>query len=677
MWMAAGAFEGLELSIAELSTPDWRAQQLHFSFAWQPGATAGYRLEIDRLELPSLEQTLTGVRVDCRQGEVSGRRIRCDQGELLLQHPLVGSTPIGFSFDLDRESGDLNGTLDGVGLAGGRLDLQFDSEAAAWQLQLQGRRLNPTALLELLPQQQRPLADWTHHSRADLEARLHGQGGTLQDADWQLVLAGLAFADATGTTAGEGLAGRFDGRLTRTSERWVINGGLILDQGELLTPVCYLDATAHPLDVSGEWALDRDLETLRVRAARLRLPDLLDLRLQARLALPDGMGIRMLKLRLQPFPVGDVYRELLQPVLQGTPWGRFELAGEADLALDLQDGMAALALGLQDVALDDTRTDQMPRRLGLYDVNGQIVWNRSGEMRPSWLAWGSGQLLDHIELGPARIDFRTAGERFELMKQIRLPVLDGFLLVDRLDLAALGTPEQELQFDGILEPISMSALSQALGWLPLSGKLSGMLPGLHYKKGLFSIDGILLVRIFDGDILIKNLRLQDLFGVYPQLSADIEMKRLDLDQLTSTFSFGKITGRLDGYVRDLRLEDWRPISFDARFYTPTDDESRRRISQRAVDNISNLGGAGLSGSLTRGFLGMFESFSYRRLGIGCRLHDGRCEMVGAAPAKQGYYLMEGSGIPRIDIIGYNKTADWERLVEQLKQIPESGSPVIQ
>ena len=119
------------------------------------------------------------------------------------------------------------------------------------------------------------------------------------------------------------------------------------------------------------------------------------------------------------------------------------------------------------------------------------------------------------------------------------------------------------------------------------------------------------------------------------------------------------------------------MGFNALFYTPENDKSRRRISQKAVDNISNLGGAGLSGSLARTFLGMFEEFRYKRIGIGCRLQGGTCEMVGVGETKQGYYLVEGSGLPRIDIIGYNRTADWMRLVEQLKQITESGSPVIE
>ncbi|MEJ2693786.1 MAG: hypothetical protein P8166_12195, partial [Candidatus Thiodiazotropha sp.] len=295
----------------------------------------------------------------------------------------------------------------------------------------------------------------------------------------------------------------------------------------------------------------------------------------------------------------------------------------------------------------------------------------------SRLSWQAGHLLEHIDIGPAEIEFEASGEGFNLTRQARIPLLDGNLVVDKLVIAALGKPEQRLRFDGFLEPISMHALSQALGWLPLSGKLSGMIPGLTYEKGLLSVDGILAVRIFDGDILIRQLKSRDLFSVYPQLSADIELRDLDLESLTQTFSFGRITGRLDGHVRGLSLEDWSPVAFDARFYTPEKDDSRHRISQRAVDNISNLGGAGLSGSLARSFMRFFKEFSYKRIGIGCRLRKGVCDMVGAGEAKQGYYLVEGSGIPRIDIIGYNSTADWSSLVEQLKKITATGEPVVE
>ena len=671
------AFERVDLSVAELTAADWRAEQLRLSFTWPSAEAAGYLLKIGQLESPSLQQPIKDIQIDCRQGRVSGQVIRCEQGEIRMKHPLLEAKPSDLTFDLDRTTGRLNARLVGVGLAGGRLDLDLNLEAGAWELQLRGQRLHPSRLTAVLPPEMIPLPGWSYAGQLDLTASLQGHDASLFGASWQLALSGLSFSDATGSTAGEGLGGRVNGKLQKVSDHWQVNSELILNQGELLTPVCYLNAAEHPLRLENRITLTSDLQRLTVQEARLRQQGLLDAKLQGEWGLSGEPTLHRLKLEVQPFQAADLYRELLQPVLEGTAWGRFELAGQVQLSLALQGNAASLDLKLQNFHLDDGKLDGAPRRMGLYGVNGHLAWNRTGKPRPSWLQWQAGHVLERIDIGPARIDFQTAGERFTLGRQIRVPVLDGFLQVDRLDIQALGKPDQKLAFDGLIEPISMAALSEALGWPPLSGKLSGMLPGLTYKNGVFSLEGVLLVRMFDGDILIKRLRVQDLFGVYPQLQADVDLDNLDLETLTGTFSFGKITGRLDGYVRGLNLEAWRPVSFDARFVTPQDDKSRHRISQKAVDNISNLGGAGLSGTLARSFLGMFEEFHYRRLGIGCRLRDGICDMVGVGPAKQGYYLMEGSGIPRIDIIGYNKTADWNRLVEQLKQIMESGTPVIQ
>jgi hypothetical protein len=49
-----------------------------------------------------------------------------------------------------------------------------------------------------------------------------------------------------------------------------------------------------------------------------------------------------------------------------------------------------------------------------------------------------------------------------------------------------------------------------------------------------------------------------------------------------------------------------------------------------------------------------------------------------APAGDGYYLVEGAGIPRIDIVGFNRRTDWQRLLNQLRQMVAGDvSPVVQ
>jgi hypothetical protein len=137
---------------------------------------------------------------------------------------------------------------------------------------------------------------------------------------------------------------------------------------------------------------------------------------------------------------------------------------------------------------------------------------------------------------------------------------------------------------------------------------------------------------------------------------------------------------LSGSIDDLQLFNWQPIAFDAKLFTPPDDRSKHRISQRAVENIGSIGGGGggVTAALSSGFLRFFDDFRYDRLGLSCRLENDICYMNGVAPAPNGgYELVKGSGVARNDVIGGARRVDWPRLVQQLIAVTESGGPVVQ
>jgi hypothetical protein len=160
------------------------------------------------------------------------------------------------------------------------------------------------------------------------------------------------------------------------------------------------------------------------------------------------------------------------------------------------------------------------------------------------------------------------------------------------------------------------------------------------------------------------------------------MRRLDLQRLTDTFSFGLIQGRLSADVTGLEMLAWRPVAVDLRLYSAEDDTSRHRISQRAVENLASVGGGGGAAAVfSSGLLKFFEVFAYDRIGLRCVLKNEVCAMSGAGsagsgPAGTGYYIVKGSGIPRIDVIGYRNQVSWPRLVEQLANITSSGAPSV-
>ena len=170
----------------------------------------------------------------------------------------------------------------------------------------------------------------------------------------------------------------------------------------------------------------------------------------------------------------------------------------------------------------------------------------------------------------------------------------------------------------------MDKLSTVLHWPQMHGTLSGYVPRVSYQDKLIRADGTLLFRVFDGTAEVDHLELYDPFGRAPRLSGNLDMRDLDLDLLTNTFSFGNIQGRIDLSVGNLELVNWRPARFDARVAS-SPGKYRKRISQKAVENITALGGSE-RGSSAAQFLRIFESFGYERIGLGasCTMRSAPC-----------------------------------------------------
>ena len=118
---------------------------------------------------------------------------------------------------------------------------------------------------------------------------------------------------------------------------------------------------------------------------------------------------------------------------------------------------------------------------------------------------------------------------------------------------------------------------------------------------------------------------------------------------------------------------WRPVAFQAELHTA----SGGRISQRAVNNLTSVGGGSLAGGLQGALLRLFSTFPYKRIGLSCTLVNDVCIMGGIAPADGGgYTLVEGDGLPYIHIIGHQTRVDWATLVSRVQAATAGQRPVI-
>jgi len=59
------------------------------------------------------------------------------------------------------------------------------------------------------------------------------------------------------------------------------------------------------------------------------------------------------------------------------------------------------------------------------------------------------------------------------------------------------------------------------------------------------------------------------------------------------------------------------------------------------------------------------------------LTNGTCEMDGVEDRGEAYYIVKGGGIPRIDVMGFQRRVDWDTLLHRLEAIQSANQAVIE
>lgn len=475
----------------------------------------------------------------------------------------------------------------------------------------------------------------------------------------RFALTGAGFDSRSGTVAGQSLNG---------SGTWSMRGGATsrvdldtrLKGGELLLGPLY----ASLPDRTARLQLRADVGTKDTRLTNVHFDDGGTLRFDGSLRFAADGSVTDLQLDGLRARFPDAYDHYAKVWLATLGFGALNTDGMLTGSLALQHGE------LQRFTLDADGIDVVDPtgRIGVDKLRGGLDWVRDGTRDATTLAW-DGLTLVHLPFGAARTSWRSVTGTLGLAAPANVPVLGGQLALQRLawtpaHAKEAGRVDVALAASGI----QLKPLSRLFGWPAFAGTLAGAVPALHYDGEHIVFDGGLAINVFDGFVDVTQLTLAQPFGATPELHADIALRQLDLQRLTEVFGFGSISGRLDGDIDKLHMLAWHPVAFDANLRA--DDGGR--ISQRAIDSLSHLGG-GLGSGLQSTVLKVFKSFGYDRIGLGCTLRDDICHMRGVTAASDGgYVIVDGRGLPHIEIIGHQHDVDWPTLVERLAAATAGG-----
>jgi hypothetical protein len=498
---------------------------------------------------------------------------------------------------------------------------------------------------------------------------------------------GLETADAS--IAAQGLGGRFTLDYRRTPQRTLVAVDGALHGGEFLAGSTYVALPAAPVELR--------VDALQTAGQGWDIPhfawhDGEALSAEGSAAFDAQTNLQRLDLSARSRDLSPLRERYLSGQLAVLGLDGGQLGGAAELQLRLREGaLSGADLALHDVALRDPE-----ERFGFAGLDGTLRYAADGQV-DSELAWRSGRLYG-LDFGAARLPLRSRDGVLLQRAPLQLPMMGGRLRFSDLALKPpKGDAGLELVFALELQDVDFGLVSKAVGLPAFQGRLSGRIPRARFADERLDFDGGLSMRLFDGDVRFSALALERPFGTAPSLSANIDFQDLDLLRLTEVLDFGSITGRLDGYLHDLRLVDWTPVAFDARFRSDAAaarvQGTKQRISQRAVQSISSVGGGSFVGSLQGRLIALFDDFGYARIGIGCRLANEVCRMAGLEGVAGGdvggdsdsaaftgsmFTIVQGAGLPRLDVVGHNRDVDWSTLVERIAAVGKGDvSPVVE
>ncbi len=648
----------LHLHAAELDSGVGSMQQLQVDLSWPDGAARGeLRLRADKLDFPTLSYHAEKIDWTCPLERGGGDGGWHCAGPVRAANSATGTLTVAVAPAVTTAS-----------LQIGKSAIAYESRAASPDISRIHLEKIPVAWLKAYLASIWAEGSWT-------QGTLGGQIDIVApdkapfEVHTDLNLDGVNLETPSGLIAGAGLNGRVQLDYSQQSARRSIDTQLTLRGGELLAQEFYAVLPKTPVAVHVR--AERDGEApWRLPQIAWRDGDILAATGNA--TLDKDAGIADLDMAIALGDLAVARDRYLSGFLAPAGFSDVLLTGKANAELHMRGG------ALQDAAghFDQVNAVDAKGRFTFAGIDGDLGWTQQAAARASALKWTSGAIYG-IGLGPARFAFTSANGQLQLDAPVAIAMLDGKTTLDDLHWQApKGEQGARFQFGMTMRDLDLGSLSQRLGWPPFTGSIGGSIPSAHFENNVLTLDGGLTMNLFGGHVAFTDLVMERPFGVAPTLSADVSLQDIDLEPMTSVFGFGSITGRLDGYINDLRLVDWSPVAFDARMETDTAWKGKRRISQKAVQNISNVGGGGLLAGLQAQVLKIFKDFGYEKIGLGCKLSDNTCRMDGIGSAGDGYIIVAGAGLPRIQVVGFQRKVDWPTLVSRLQAATEGQAPVI-
>jgi len=288
----------------------------------------------------------------------------------------------------------------------------------------------------------------------------------------------------------------------------------------------------------------------------------------------------------------------------------------------------------------------------------------------------------HITIGlfeTERFQMRNQqiGLRFERNKftldPIRFSLADGIVLISdaALDNPFSGEPEISLRI--ALRDIDLGKLQL----LPPPYELRGILASdgllISGNKKRLDSSGLVTVDLFEGQAVVSDFRIESPLSPFRRLKCNLKFEEIDLEKLTRALSFGRITGKLNGYIDGLAIANDQADAFTLEVWSIAAKGVPRSVSFNAVEDIQTISsGSEYRSGLPFGLDRFIGDLSYEQIGIKCLLRNDVFKINGTIHKDHKEYFVSRAGFKGINVINMNpdNQISFKDMMERIKRVAE-------
>jgi hypothetical protein len=503
----------------------------------------------------------------------------------------------------------------------------------------------------------------------------------------QFTTAGGKFTSPDSSKVGENLtlSGPFEITFLPGKDSTRVTGKLTAETGELLWGKFFGDLkTQRPaLEIDGDYF--RGVDRLDCRRCNLNLINIGSVDIAGSIEQVTQTPALRLQARSANFSPGGFFDFFLREAfkVQYPLLDNLAVGGQMAFQLQLQGGFDALAadgeLSLKAGELKVKPKDwqigpivlQLPFQVRLSETRKESA----GDPQIGRLSIESAR-LGKQSVGPVTATVSLSNNALRFHQPIRLGLFGGEIEISNLFWPDAVHDPKQVSFSAEAKRLRLEELTEALDWHPFSGTLTGSIPKVQSTGSLLQTRGEIQAQVFGGRARIGKFDVENPFSSLAAIKLDAKLNEIQLEQLSKTFEFGRISGILEGSIDDLVLIDKQPSEFRVDLHSVERPGVEQRISVEAINKITVLSSGESAGALYGGLAGFFDSFRYSKLGFKATLKNDRLTLRGVETRADQEFLVVGSFLPpTVNIISHTQVIAFSELLRRLERIKSDQSSV--